>query len=151
MTGIIEKKGCDQLDFYKEVEKIFKGYEQNYQLKLTKIDNNEVAFIGENYALGIGWSMEGIDLHYFKLDNSTLSKFNLDNLLNRKLTKIEREGILPSTTIYEKIINELIICERGFNNHFQELLMGETLSDYDNKEFVSNLEKSIIERELLSL
>ncbi|EHT9625498.1 hypothetical protein KY067_000599 [Listeria monocytogenes] len=138
------------MNFYKEVEKIFKGYEQNYQLKLTKIDNNEVAFIGENYALGIGWSMEGIDLHYFKLDNSTLSKFNLDNLLNRKLTKIEREGILPSTTIYEKIINELIICERGFNNHFQELLMGETLSDYDNKEFVSNLEKSIIERELLT-
>ncbi|EKP3988664.1 hypothetical protein P1818_002949, partial [Listeria monocytogenes] len=126
------------------------GYEQKYQLKLTKIDNNEVAFIGENYALGIGWSMEGIDLHYFKLDNSTLSKFSLDNLLNRKLTKIEREGILPSTTIYEKIINELIICERGFNNHFQELLMGETLSDYDNKEFVSNLEKSIIERELLT-
>ncbi|EHC2216481.1 hypothetical protein JTZ08_001194 [Listeria monocytogenes] len=138
------------MDFYKGVEKIFKGYEQNYQLKLAKIDNNEVAFIGENYALGIGWSMEGIDLHYFKLDNSTLSKFNLDNLLNRKLTKIEREGILPSTTIYEKIINELIICERGFNNHFQELLMGETLSDYDNKEFVSNLEKSIIERELLT-
>ncbi|EAF1189186.1 hypothetical protein ACVBH5_000795 [Listeria monocytogenes] len=87
------------MDFYKEVEKIFKGYEQKYQLKLTKI---------------------------------------------------EREGILPSTTIYEKIINELIICERGFNNHFQELLMGETLSDYDNKEFVSNLEKSIIERELLT-
>ncbi|EAC3357735.1 hypothetical protein ABZZ41_000619 [Listeria monocytogenes] len=138
------------MNFYKEVEKIFKGYEQKYQLKLTKIDNNEVAFIGENYALGIGWSMDGIDLHYFKLDNSTLSKFNLDNLLNRKLTKIEREGILPSTTIYEKIINELIICERGFNNHFQELLMGETLSDYDNKEFVSNLEKSIIERELLT-
>ncbi|EAD6955822.1 hypothetical protein K8A17_04165 [Listeria monocytogenes] len=138
------------MDFHKEVEKTFKGYEQKYQLKLTKIDNNEVAFIGENYALGIGWSMEGIDLHYFKLDNSTLSKFSLDNLLNRKLTKIEREGILPSTTIYEKIINELIICERGFNNHFQELLMGETLSDYDNKEFVSNLEKSIIERELLT-
>ncbi|EAH0021166.1 hypothetical protein D4810_13670 [Listeria monocytogenes] len=138
------------MDFYKGVEKIFKGYEQKYQLKLTKIDNNEVAFIGENYALGIGWSMEGIDLHYFKLDNSTLSKFSLDNLLNRKLTKIEREGILPSTTIYEKKINELIICERGFNNHFQELLMGETLSDYDNKEFVSNLEKSIIERELLT-
>ncbi|HBM4008741.1 TPA: hypothetical protein LWK33_002838, partial [Listeria innocua] len=127
----------------------FKGYEQNYQLKLTKIDNNEVAFIGENYALGIGWSTDGVDLHYFKLDNSTLSKFSLDNLLNRKLTKIEREGILPSTTIYEKIINELIICERGFNNHFQELLQGETLSDYGNKEFVSNLEKSIIERELL--
>ncbi|EAK9458759.1 hypothetical protein FC304_14815, partial [Listeria monocytogenes] len=134
------------MDFYKEVEKIFKGYEQKYQLKLTKIDNNEVAFIGENYALGIGWSTDGIDLHYFKLDNSTLCKFSLDNLLNRKLTKIEREGILPSTTIYEKIINELIICERGFNNHFQELLMGEKLSDYDNKEFVSNLEKSIIER-----
>ncbi|HAK1266913.1 TPA: hypothetical protein H1139_003162, partial [Listeria monocytogenes] len=128
---------------YKEVEKIFKGYEQNYQLKLTKIDNNEVAFIGENYALGIGWSTDGVDLHYFKLDNSTLSKFSLDNLLNRKLTKIEREGILPSTTIYEKIINELIICERGFNNHFQELLQGETLSGYGNKEFVSNLEKSI--------
>ncbi|EIA1486036.1 hypothetical protein VFC2021_06070 [Listeria innocua] len=128
---------------------MFKGYEQKYQLKLTKIDNNEVAFIGEKYALGIGWSTDGIDLHYFKLDNSTLCKFSLDNLLNRKLTKIEREGILPSTTIYEKIINELIICERGFNNHFQELLMGETLSDYDNKEFVSNLEKSIIERELL--
>ncbi|HAK1046693.1 TPA: hypothetical protein H1578_003083, partial [Listeria monocytogenes] len=127
----------------KEVEKIFKGYEQNYQLKLTKIDNNEVAFIGENYALGIGWSTDGVDLHYFKLDNSTLSKFSLDNLLNRKLTKIEREGILPSTTIYEKIINELIICERGFNNHFQELLQGETLSGYGNKEFVSNLEKSI--------
>ncbi|EAE8470965.1 hypothetical protein BMG58_15630, partial [Listeria monocytogenes] len=122
---------------------------QNYQLKLTKIDNNEVAFIGENYALGIGWSTDGVDLHYFKLDNSTLSKFSLDNLLNRKLTKIEREGILPSTTIYEKIINELIICERGFNNHFQELLQGETLSGYGNKEFVSNLEKSIIERELL--
>ncbi|EAC3168484.1 hypothetical protein AAV05_15275, partial [Listeria monocytogenes] len=121
----------------------------NYQLKLTKIDNNEVAFIGENYALGIGWSTDGVDLHYFKLDNSTLSKFSLDNLLNRKLTKIEREGILPSTTIYEKIINELIICERGFNNHFQELLQGETLSGYGNKEFVSNLEKSIIERELL--
>ncbi|EAF0391154.1 hypothetical protein KHG57_000890 [Listeria monocytogenes] len=138
------------MNFYKEVEKIFKGYEQKYQLKLTKIDNNEVAFIGENYALGIGWSMDGIDLLYFKLDNSTLSKFNLDNLLNRKLTKIEREGILPSTTIYEKIINELIICERGFNNHFQELLMGETLNDYDNKEFISNLEKSIIERELLT-
>ncbi|EAG3840880.1 hypothetical protein FZ069_04365 [Listeria monocytogenes] len=138
------------MDFYKEVEKIFKGYEQKYQLKLTKIDNNEVAFIGENYALGIGWSTDGVDLHYFKLDNSTLSKFSLDNLLNRKLTKIEREGILPSTTIYDKIINELIICERGFNNHFQELLMGETLSDYDNKEFVSNLEKSIIERELLT-
>ncbi|EAD5571979.1 hypothetical protein E3Z71_00855 [Listeria monocytogenes] len=138
------------MDFYKEVEKIFKGYEQKYQLKLTKIDNNEVAFIGENYALGIGWSTDGIDLHYFKLDNSTLCKFSLDNLLNRKLTKIEREGILPSTTIYEKIINELIICERGFNNHFQELLMGEKLSDYDNKEFVSNLEKSIIERELLT-
>ncbi|EAC7318727.1 hypothetical protein CE682_01535 [Listeria monocytogenes] len=138
------------MDFYKEVEKIFKGYEQKYQLKLTKIDNNEVAFIGEKYALGIGWSTDGIDLHYFKLDNSTLCKFSLDNLLNRKLTKIEREGILPSTTIYEKIINELIICERGFNNHFQELLMGETLSDYDNKEFVSNLEKSIIERELLT-
>ncbi|EAG9454903.1 hypothetical protein DYX97_15810, partial [Listeria monocytogenes] len=132
------------MDFYKEVEKIFKGYEQNYQLKLTKIDNNEVAFIGENYALGIGWSTDGVDLHYFKLDNSTLSKFSLDNLLNRKLTKIEREGILPSTTIYEKIINELIICERGFNNHFQELLQGETLSGYGNKEFVSNLEKSII-------
>ncbi|HAC0670793.1 TPA_asm: hypothetical protein GYZ33_15675, partial [Listeria monocytogenes] len=129
------------MDFYKEVEKIFKGYEQNYQLKLTKIDNNEVAFIGENYALGIGWSTDGVDLHYFKLDNSTLSKFSLDNLLNRKLTKIEREGILPSTTIYEKIINELIICERGFNNHFQELLQGETLSGYGNKEFVSNLEK----------
>ncbi|EBH4248911.1 hypothetical protein FKZ78_04855 [Listeria monocytogenes] len=138
------------MNFYKEVEKIFKGYEQKYQLKLTKIDNNEVAFIGENYALGIGWNMDGIDLHYFKLDNSTLCKFSLDNLLNRKLTKIEREGILPSTTIYEKIINELIICERGFNNHFQELLMGETLSDYDNKEFVSNLEKSIIECELLT-
>ncbi|HDU0257711.1 TPA: hypothetical protein REF91_000135 [Listeria monocytogenes] len=137
------------MDFYKEVEKIFKGYEQNYQLKLTKIDNNEVAFIGENYALGIGWSTDGVDLHYFKLDNSTLSKFSLDNLLNRKLTKIEREGILPSTTIYEKIINELIICERGFNNHFQELLQGETLSGYGNKDFVSNLEKSIIERELL--
>ncbi|EAF6479039.1 hypothetical protein ASR98_15690, partial [Listeria monocytogenes] len=135
------------MDFYKEVEKIFKGYEQNYQLKLTKIDNNEVAFIGENYALGIGWSTDGVDLHYFKLDNSTLSKFSLDNLLNRKLTKIERKGILPSTTIYEKIINELIICERVFNNHFQELLRGETLSDYGNKEFVSNLEKSIIERE----
>ncbi|EAD2655427.1 hypothetical protein H8978_000583 [Listeria monocytogenes] len=138
------------MDFYKEVEKIFKGYEQNYQLKLTKIDNNEVAFIGENYALGIGWSMDGVDLHYFKLDNSTLSKFSLDNLLNRKLTKIERKGILPSTTIYEKIINELIICERGFNNHFQELLRGETLSSYGNKEFVSNLEKSIIERGLLT-
>ncbi|HDU7750820.1 TPA: hypothetical protein RF520_002947, partial [Listeria monocytogenes] len=51
------------MDFYKEVEKIFKGYEQNYQLKLTKIDNNEVAFIGENYALGIGWSTDGVDLH----------------------------------------------------------------------------------------
>ncbi|MBC1344411.1 hypothetical protein HB804_00650 [Listeria welshimeri] len=138
------------MDFYKEVEKIFKGYERKYQLKLTKIDNNEVAFIGENYALGIGWSTDGVDLHYFKLDNSTLSKFSLDNLLNRKLTKIEREGILPSTTIYEKIINELIICERGFNNHFQELLQGETLSDNGNKEFVSNLEKSIIQRELLT-
>lgn len=90
---------CDQLDFHKKVEKIFKGYEQNYQLKLTKI---------------------------------------------------EREGILPSTTIYERIINELIICERGFNNHFQELLRGERLSDNGNKEFVSNLEKSIIERELLT-
>ncbi|ARM72750.1 hypothetical protein LMxysn_1115 [Listeria monocytogenes] len=138
------------MDFYKEVEKIFKGYEQKYQLMLTKIDNNEVAFIGKNYALGIGWSTDGVDLHYFKLDNSTLSKFSLDNLLNRKLTKIERKGILPSTTIYEKIINELIICERGFNNHFQELLRGETLSSYGNKEFVSNLEKSIIERELLT-
>lgn len=138
------------MDFYKEVEKIFKGYEQKYQLKLTKIYNNEVAFIGENYALGIGWSTDGVDLHYFKLDNSTLSKFSLDNLLNAKLTQIEREGILPSTTIYEKIINELIICERGFNNHFQELLMGETLSDFVNKEFVSNMEKSIIEHELLS-
>ncbi|MBC1761133.1 hypothetical protein HCA31_01320 [Listeria welshimeri] len=138
------------MDFYKEVEKIFKGYERKYQLKLTKIDNNEVAFIGENYALGIGWSTDGVDLHYFKLDNSTLSKFSLDNLLNRKLTQIEREGIIPSTTIYEKIINELIICERGFNNHFQELLMGEILSDFVNKEFVSNMEKSIIERELLT-
>lgn len=138
------------MDFYKEVEKIFKGYERKYQLKLTKIDNNEVAFIGENYALGIGWSTDGVDLHYFTLDNLILCKFSLDNLLNRKLTKIEREGILPSTTIYEKIINELIICERGFNNHFQELLQGETLSDNGNKEFVSNLEKSIIERELLS-
>ncbi|EAG9289231.1 hypothetical protein CW896_00115 [Listeria monocytogenes] len=138
------------MDFYKEVEKIFKGYEQNYQLKLTKIDNNEVAFIGKNYALGIGWSTDGIDLHYFKLDNSTLCKFSLDNLLNRKLTKIEREVLLPSTAIYEKIMNELIICERGFNNHFQELLMGQTLSDYGNKEFVSNLEKSIIGRELLT-
>ncbi|ECC1497886.1 hypothetical protein FNT44_04455 [Listeria monocytogenes] len=138
------------MNFYKEVEKIFKGYEQNYQLKLTKIDNNEVAFIGKNYALGIGWSTDGVDLHYFTLDNLKLCKFSLDNLLNRKLTKIEREGILPSTTIYEKIINELIICERGFNNHFQELLRGETLSGYGNKEFVSNLEKSIIERELLT-
>ncbi|MBC2008712.1 hypothetical protein IBB48_02070 [Listeria welshimeri] len=138
------------MDFYKEVEKIFKGYERKYQLKLTKIDNNEVAFIGENYALGIGWSTDGVDLHYFTLDNLILCKFSLDNLLNRKLTKIEREGILPSTTIYEKIINELIICERGFNNHFQELLQGETLSDNGNKEFVSNLEKSIIERELLT-
>ncbi|EDN9402991.1 hypothetical protein SD231_000643 [Listeria monocytogenes] len=139
------------MDFYKEVEKIFKGYEQNYQLKLTKIDNNEVAFIGENYALGIGWSMEGIDLHYFKLDNSMLCKFSLDNLLNAKLTYIERDGLIPSTTIYEKIINELIICERGFKNHFQELLTDETLSGYGNKEFVSSLEKSIIERELLTL
>ncbi|EAG4184655.1 hypothetical protein CAC64_10100 [Listeria monocytogenes] len=138
------------MDFYKEVEKIFKGYEQNYQLKLTEIDNNEVAFIGENYALGIGWSTDGVDLHYFKLDNSTLCKFSLDNLLNAKLTQIEREVLLPSTAIYEKIMNELIICERGFNNHFQELLMGQTLSDYGNKEFVSNLEKSIIGRELLT-
>ncbi|EAF5831093.1 hypothetical protein AK898_02845 [Listeria monocytogenes] len=138
------------MDFYKEVEKIFKGYEQNYQLKLTKIDNNEVAFIGKNYALGIGWSTDGIDLHYFKLDNSTLCKFSLDNLLNAKLTQIEREVLLPSTAIYEKIMNELIICERGFNNHFQELLMGQTLSDYGNKEFVSNLEKSIIGCELLT-
>ncbi|MBC1567420.1 hypothetical protein HCJ20_00675 [Listeria sp. FSL L7-1425] len=138
------------MDFYKEVEKIFKGYEQNYQLKLAKIDNNEVAFIGENYALGIGWSTDGIDLHYFKLDNSTLCKFSLDNLLNAKLTQIEREGLLPSTTIYEKIMNELIICERGFNNHFQEFLRGEALSSYGNKEFVSSLEKRIIERELLS-
>ncbi|EAE0010780.1 hypothetical protein A6C59_02480 [Listeria monocytogenes] len=138
------------MDFHKEVEKIFKRYEQNYQLKLTKIDNNEVAFIGENYALGIGWSTDGADLHYFKLDNSTLCKFSLDNLLNAKLTQIEREVLLPSTAIYEKIMNELIICERGFNNHFQELLMGQTLSDYGNKEFVSNLEKSIIGRELLT-
>lgn len=138
------------MDFHKEVEKIFKGYEQNYQLKLTKINNNEVAFIGENYALVIGWSADGIDLHYFKLNNSVLCKFSLDNLLNRKLTQIEREGLLPSETIYKKIINELIICERVFNNHFQELLRGETLSDYGNKEFVSNLEKSIIERELLT-
>ncbi|EAG3566927.1 hypothetical protein B8068_03675 [Listeria monocytogenes] len=138
------------MDFHKEVEKIFKRYEQNYQLKLTKIDNNEVAFIGENYALGIGWSTDGVDLHYFKLDNSTLCKFSLDNLLNAKLTQIEREVLLPSTAIYEKIKNELIICERGFNNHFQELLMGQTLSDYGNKEFVSNLEKSIIGRELLT-
>ncbi|HBJ9887970.1 TPA: hypothetical protein LES65_002691 [Listeria monocytogenes] len=138
------------MDFHKEVEKIFKGYEQNYQLKLTKINNNEVAFIGENYALGIGWSADGIDLHYFKLNNSVLCKFSLDSLLNRKLTQIEREGLLPSETIYKKIINELIICERVFNNHFQELLRGETLSDYGNKEFVSNLEKSIIERELLT-
>ncbi|MCP7768044.1 hypothetical protein JKU54_02950 [Listeria monocytogenes] len=138
------------MDFHKEVEKIFKGYEQNYQLKLTKINNNEVAFIGKNYALGIGWSADGIDLHYFKLNNSVLCKFSLDNLLNRKLTQIEREGLLPSETIYKKIINELIICERVFNNHFQELLRGETLSDYGNKEFVSNLEKSIIERELLT-
>ncbi|EAC7025135.1 hypothetical protein QPJ54_000660 [Listeria monocytogenes] len=139
------------MDFYKEVEKIFKGYEQNYQLKLAKIDNNEVAFIGENYALGIGWSMDGIDLHYFKLDNSMLCKFSLDNLLNAKLTQIEREGLFPSETIYEKIMNELIICERGFNNYFQELLMGKTLIGYGNKEFVSNLEKSIIKRELLTL
>ncbi|EAC8432761.1 hypothetical protein IT97_03295 [Listeria monocytogenes] len=138
------------MDFHKEVEKIFKGYEQNYQLKLTKIDNNEVAFIGKNYALGIGWSTDGVDLHYFKLDNSTLCKFSLDNLLNAKLTQIEREVLLPSTAIYEKIMNELIICERGFNNHFQELLMGQTLSDYGNKEFVSNLEKSIIGCELLT-
>ncbi|MBC6116156.1 hypothetical protein [Listeria innocua] len=138
------------MDFYKEVEKTFKGYEQKYQLKLTKIDNNEVTFIGENYALGIGWSTDGIYLHYFTLDNLKLCKFSLDNLLNAKLTHIDRDGLFPSTTIYEKIINELIICERGFNNHFQELLMGETLSDYDNKEFVSNLEKSIIERELLT-
>lgn len=136
------------MDFHKEVEKIFKGYEQKYQLKLTKIDNNEVAFIGGNYALGIGWSMDGIDFHYFKLDNLTLCKFSLENILNRKLTQIEREGLFPSTTIYEKIINELIICERVFNNHFKELLMGETLSGYGNKEFVSNLEKSIIVREL---
>lgn len=93
------------MDFHKEVEKIFKGYEQNYQLKLTKIDNNEVAFIGKNYALGIGWSTDGIDLHYFKLDNSTLCKFSLDNLLNAKLTQIEREVLLPSTAIYEKIMN----------------------------------------------
>ncbi|HAA8498340.1 TPA_asm: hypothetical protein GHN99_02950 [Listeria monocytogenes] len=138
------------MDFHKEVEKTFKGYEQNYQLKLAKIDNNEVAFIGENYALGIGWSMDGIDLHYFKLDNSMLCKFSLDNLLNAKLTQIEREGLFPSETIYEKIMNELIICERLFNNYFQELLMGETLSGYGNKEFVSNLEKSIIERGLLT-
>ncbi|MBC1976996.1 hypothetical protein HCJ63_00705 [Listeria marthii] len=138
------------MDFYKEVEKIFKGYGQKYQLKLTKIDNNEVAFIGENYALGIGWSMDGIDLHYFTLDNLKLCKFSLDNLLNAKLTHIERDGLFPSKTICEKIINELIICERGFNNHFQELLTGETLSAYGNKEFVSSLEKRIIERELLS-
>ncbi|EDN9565140.1 hypothetical protein U4W79_002413, partial [Listeria monocytogenes] len=90
------------MDFHKEVEKIFKGYEQNYQLKLTKINNNEVVFIGENYALGIGWSADGIDLHYFKLNNSVLCKFSLDNLLNRKLTQIEREGLLPSETIYKK-------------------------------------------------
>ncbi|CCQ23649.1 Undefined function [Listeria monocytogenes N53-1] len=57
-----------------EVEKIFKGYEQ----KLTKIDNNEVAFIGENYALGIGWR-EGIDLHYFKLDNSKYNNLRENN------------------------------------------------------------------------
>lgn len=93
------------MDFHKEIEKIFKRYEQNYQLKLTKIDNNEVAFIGENYALGIGWSTDGVDLHYFKLDNSTLCKFSLDNLLNAKLTQIEREVLLPSTAIYEKIMN----------------------------------------------
>ncbi|MCD7502859.1 hypothetical protein KXU47_02960 [Listeria monocytogenes] len=138
------------MDFHKEVEKTFKGYEQKYQLMLTKIDNNEVAFIGKNYALGIGWSTDGIDWHYFKLDNSMLCKFSLDNLLNAKLTHIERDRLFPSKTICEKIINELIICERVFNNHFQELLRGETLSDYGNKEFVSNLEKSIIERELLT-
>lgn len=89
-------------------------------------------------------------MHYFKLDNSTLCKFSLDNLLNAKLIHIERNGLIPSTTIYEKIINELIICERGFNNHFQKLLTGETLSSCGNEEFVSSLEKNIIERELLT-
>lgn len=50
-------------------------------------------------------------------------------------------GIVPSKTIYEKIINELIICERGIGNHFQEMLKGNSLSCLSDKEFVTVAEK----------
>ncbi|WP_207578020.1 hypothetical protein [Listeria seeligeri] len=138
------------MDFYKEVKQIFTNYEQKFGLKLIEIDDHEVSFIGNDYALGIGWSLDGIDLHYFQLINSTLCKFSLDVLLDSKLTQRERGGIVLSKTIYEKIINELIICERGIGNHFQEMLKGNHLSCLSDKEFVTVTEKNIIEHELLS-
>lgn len=112
-----------------DCEKIFKHEFKNilnkFNMLYTALDKDQFAIVGNGFALVFTVHLGEVSIRYAMPNSqSELEIYNFDLFIVEKFNAFDREGIIKSVTIEEKVSNELKIIARGLMNHWQGLLEG---------------------------
>lgn len=115
---------------YLMVQTTFLEIIKKYNLLLVQMDENEVFLVGNEFALSVCFSREGINIYYLdsniKDQGGHICIHPISRYITKRFTNEERE-LLTNTSPNDKkrIITELQFFSRGMLNHWKEILSGD--------------------------
>ena len=110
---------------------------EKYGLRFVKIDSIRTALAGKSYALIIAIDRFHVIIRYITRDDSgELIVYEIHNYFCEKFDENDRKEIILSDVLREKLINKLIVTNRGLINKWDDVWRGE-------KDWIKSFEKSI--------
>ena len=108
------------------VPKYLSEVAQMHSLKFVKLDPIETALVGKHFALTIFIDRFHVIIGYITRDDSgELIVYCSDNYFSEKFDASDRKEIILSEVLKEKLINQLIVTNRGLINKWSDVLRGE--------------------------
>ncbi len=113
------------MDYETFFKREFKDIINKFNMIYTALDKDQFAIVGNGFALIFTVHLWEVSIRYVMANNhGELEVYNFDLFIVEKFNAIDREGIIKSVTIEEKVSNEIKIIARGLMNHWQGLLQG---------------------------
>mgnify|MGYP005757594455 FL=1 len=119
-------------------KEIYNGLIKAYSFKPISVSENEIGLVGKGFILIFAFDLDNVLLFFITRDeNNILKKFNIDNFISISFNEEDRKDIEPARTINEDINNILHIILRGLQNHWKDLLEGNTqwMNQYKMSEY----------------
>ena len=99
---------------------------EKYGLRFVKIDSIETALVGKNFALTVFIDKFHVIIGYITRDDSEeLIVYEIHNYFCEKFDENDRKEIILSDELKEKLINQLIVTNRGLINKWDDVWRGE--------------------------